>query len=203
MATSPKGTDRRVQRTRQVIRQAFLEVVQEKGLMGASVQEVTERANISRGTFYAHYADKYELVDSIVREEFQRAVSKLPLTAGWSKNTLFLLIQITLEFFRSTYQHHHRSRDIAPVLERAIREEMNDLILTLLKSNKNQNNHSYIPLETISQVISWTIFGAAIQGSEKTPTISAESIAQDVTTMIMDGVTQLGININPEKHRSR
>jgi AcrR family transcriptional regulator len=194
MATPPKGTDRRVQRTRQVIREAFLAVVREKGLMGASVREVTERANVSRGTFYAHYADKYELVDAIIREEFQRVVGKVPLSSGWNRATLFLLIQTTLEFFRSTYQQHHRSNDIAPLLERAIREEMNDLLLALLRENRDQSSHVHIPLQTISQIMSWTIFGAAVEGSQKTSTIPSEKIARDVTMMIMDGITPLGID---------
>src|SRR5512147_455063 len=111
MTLSSKGSDRRTQKTRQAIRQAFVEIVREKGLLGASVQEVTERANVSRGTFYAHFADKYALVDSIVREEFQRVVSNLPLNSGWNRETLYLIIKTMLEYFKSIYQHHHRSRE--------------------------------------------------------------------------------------------
>ncbi len=92
MATRPKGNDRRVLRTRQMIRTAFIEVVQEKGLAGTSVQDIADRANVSRGTFYAHYADKYALIELIVREEFQQAVRNLPIQAELSRNSLRLLI---------------------------------------------------------------------------------------------------------------
>ncbi len=193
MASSLKSSDRRNQKTRQAIRQAFVEIVREKGLLGASVQEVTERANVSRGTFYAHFADKYALVDSIVREEFQRVVSALPLDSGWNRETLHLLIKTMLEYFKSIYQHHHRSREIAPLLEQAVHEELNQLVFALLKTAKKQEGGSQISLETMAQVISWTIFGAAIQWSQKTTTISSEKMAQDITVMVMDGVTQLGI----------
>src|SRR5690348_9052717 len=84
MATPPKNVDRRVQRTRQLLRQAFVEVAQEKGLTAVSVQDITERANIHRGTFYTHYEDKYALVYSLIREEIQYILSgKLPPVPQW------------------------------------------------------------------------------------------------------------------------
>ncbi len=193
MATVPKGSDRRVQKTRQVIRQAFIEIAREKGTMDATIQEITERANVSRGTFYAHFADKYELVDSIVRENFQHAVGMVPISSGWNREALQTLIQTILEYFKGIYKHHRRSRDITPLLEQAIHDEMNTVILALLK---DQAPHTHIPLETISQIISWTIYGAAIQWSQKGVTISSEQLAQDVVAMIIDGVTRLGIRPN-------
>lgn len=194
MATAPKGVDRRVQKTRQVIRQAFVEIVREKGLVGATVQEVTERANISRGTFYAHYADKYELADVIVREEFQKAIkTALPVNAGWNRKTLQILVQTLLENFKGIYQRHQHSREIAPILEQALHEELSKVILALFKQNVKQKSTMHLSLETTAQVISWTIFGAAVAWSQKGVTISAQQMAEDIVVMIMDGVTKLGI----------
>jgi AcrR family transcriptional regulator len=67
MATPPKNVDRRAQRTRQVLWQAFLEIMQEKGFTAMSIQEITERANVHRGTFYAHFANKYASLETILR----------------------------------------------------------------------------------------------------------------------------------------
>ena len=170
MTISAKTSDRRTQKTRQAIRQAFVDIVREKGLLGASVQAICERANVSRGTFYVHYADKYALVDSIVREEFQKALSAIPPNSGWNRETLHLLIRTTLEYFKSVYQHHHRSRELAPFLEQAVHEELNRLFFSMLKHAKKQDAGSQISIETMAQVISWTIFGAAIQWSQKTTT---------------------------------
>ncbi|GCE29255.1 hypothetical protein KDA_47390 [Dictyobacter alpinus] len=71
MATPPKNVDLRAQRTRQLLWQAFLDIMQEKGFTAMSIQEITERANVHRGTFYAHFADKYALLEAILREEFR------------------------------------------------------------------------------------------------------------------------------------
>jgi AcrR family transcriptional regulator len=105
MATPPKNVDRRAQRTRQVLWQAFLKIMQEKGFTAVSIQEITERANVHRGTFYAHFADKYALLEAIIREEFRDLLtSTLPSESQWERNTLHLLIETTLDYFKSMHR---------------------------------------------------------------------------------------------------
>lgn len=53
--------DRRSQRTRQALGDAFVELLMEKGYDALSVKDIIERANVGRSTFYSHYADKDEL----------------------------------------------------------------------------------------------------------------------------------------------
>ena len=55
-------TDRRIQRTRQSLRNALLELIKEKGFDAISTEEITERANVGRATFYLHYKDKEDLL---------------------------------------------------------------------------------------------------------------------------------------------
>src|SRR6266849_3955451 len=74
-----KGVDPRVKRTRQLLQQAFLELFREKSFASITVQDIAERATVNRATFYAHFEDKYALLDSMIREQFQQvAASKLP-----------------------------------------------------------------------------------------------------------------------------
>src|SRR5262245_35873900 len=122
MATARRQSDRRIQRTQQLLRQAFLDIVVEKGFGATSIQDITERANVNRGTFYTHFADKYELLDSVMREQFhQQLASNLPPPAGWDKPSLYLLIQAVLDNFEGKYQHRsHPSpilAEVAPRLE--------------------------------------------------------------------------------------
>lgn len=53
--------DRRSQRTRQALGDAFVELLMERGYDAISIKDVIERANVGRSTFYSHYADKDEL----------------------------------------------------------------------------------------------------------------------------------------------
>ncbi|QES03157.1 TetR/AcrR family transcriptional regulator [Streptomyces venezuelae] len=67
MDMKPAG-DRRVRRTRAALRQALVELVLDKGFHAVTVEEVTERADVGRATFYAHYRDKEDLLVGIVRD---------------------------------------------------------------------------------------------------------------------------------------
>ena len=67
--------DRRIRKTRQVLRQSFASLLAEKPLEDITVKELTERSDINRGTFYCHYKDIYDLKDQIERELFDEFVA--------------------------------------------------------------------------------------------------------------------------------
>ena len=60
--------DRRVQRTRAAVLAALLDLVGERRWERISVQDVIERAGVSRSTFYAHYDNKLDVITSGVPE---------------------------------------------------------------------------------------------------------------------------------------
>lgn len=61
--------DRRTKRTRQAIKSAFVSLILEKGYESVTIQDIAQRADYNRGTFYNHYLGKEELLQDI-REEF-------------------------------------------------------------------------------------------------------------------------------------
>jgi len=56
--------DRRVVRTRQLLRDALVSLILERGYDEVTVQDVLDRANLGRSTFYAHYRNKDDLLFS-------------------------------------------------------------------------------------------------------------------------------------------
>ncbi|HNB54384.1 MAG TPA: TetR/AcrR family transcriptional regulator [Anaerolineales bacterium] len=73
--------DRRVQRTRQLIRDAMIALIAEKGYEKITIQDILDRANIGRSTFYAHYRDKEDLLlrgvaEIAYGEEMEEAVQE-------------------------------------------------------------------------------------------------------------------------------
>ena len=56
-----RPVDRRVRRTQKAIRDAFISLVLERGYDHVLIEEIAERADIGRATFYAHYSDKDDL----------------------------------------------------------------------------------------------------------------------------------------------
>ncbi|MGN0520992.1 MAG: TetR/AcrR family transcriptional regulator [Candidatus Fimenecus sp.] len=64
----PKAEYKSAVRSRARIRDAFVELLQEKPPEKITVTDIVKRAEINRGTFYAHYADIYALLDSVSEE---------------------------------------------------------------------------------------------------------------------------------------
>jgi AcrR family transcriptional regulator len=189
MATPPKGMDRRVQRTRQSLQQAFKEVTQEKSFEATNIQDITDRANVNRGTFYAHFEDKYALLEAIIREEFHDLLTNhIPPVDHWDRQTVQSLIQNVLEYFNRTRRRCHLSAGNVALFERATHEELSGLLLTWLQQSKCAENQ--VPLETVAQIMSCAIFGGAIKWSQEM-TKSSEQMANDVLLVIMDGVGRL------------
>lgn len=54
--------DRRTQRTRRLLQKALMELILEKGYDSVTVEDITERADLGRTTFYLHFKDKEELL---------------------------------------------------------------------------------------------------------------------------------------------
>ena len=73
---SNASTDRRVVRTRQVITEAFLNLISEQPFAKVNIKDITELADVNRSTFYSHFQDKYDLLNQLVQEHLH-ALSQL------------------------------------------------------------------------------------------------------------------------------
>lgn len=63
--------DLRIIKTKKVINESFLELFNNQDFEKITVKDITENAQIGRKTFYLHYLDKYDLLDSIVDKKFE------------------------------------------------------------------------------------------------------------------------------------
>lgn len=73
-------TDQRTRVTKILIRKAFTELLTHKPIQSISIKELCDQAGISRGTFYAHYVDIYDLLEKIENEmlhDFEVALEPL------------------------------------------------------------------------------------------------------------------------------
>jgi AcrR family transcriptional regulator len=77
-------TDRRTQRTRRQLTDALGELIRVKRYESITVQEITDRADVGRSTFYAHFTDK----DDLVADSVRRMVGTLEADEAGPRNTL-------------------------------------------------------------------------------------------------------------------
>lgn len=79
---APERLDPRVRRTRRLLRDALLALVRERGFDAISVQDLAERAEVNRATFYLHYRDKYDLLTQSMKDMLDELVSPQYLQGG-------------------------------------------------------------------------------------------------------------------------
>jgi AcrR family transcriptional regulator len=188
MAPQVNANDPRVKRTRQLLLQAFMALAEEThNIPAISVQAIAERAMVNRATFYAHFEDKYALLESWMREMFQRALqSPLQASSALQANTLRAVILAVLDFLVDFRRHMKPvNKRYEPLFLIALQQEFHAFILNWLNQVPSQAPAHPPILETTAMVISWAIFGTAMQWSRGKPTSSAEEMADHVLTIVV------------------
>ena len=72
--------DRRVRRTQKLLKESLVQLMSEKAFKDITIKDITERADLNRGTFYLHYSDTYDLLTAMengVLEDFQEMITAL------------------------------------------------------------------------------------------------------------------------------
>jgi AcrR family transcriptional regulator len=193
MLTHVKSVDPRIKRTNQLLQQALLELSREKRFASIIVQDITERATVNRATFYAHFEDKYELLESIIREQFQQMVtSKLPTTSRGGVNTLRVLIGAVFDYF-SEVQSRLQPTDTAleSLVEQIVQQELSKFLVNWLKQVPVSGTARRVPVATMASVMSWAMFGAAIQWNSGARITTKEQMVNQVLSVLTEGVTHL------------
>jgi len=198
--TEVKRVDPRIIRTRKLLLQAFTEVLKEKDFDAINILDITERATVNRATFYAHFPDKYALMDAYIRGVFQQfVVSQLPAQPHWDDASLRLLIRAT---FEGLYKFHsyckHSKTHFDPRAAQAMQEEIMQILQSWLKQERDVRIQRGM-LETVASLMSWAIFGIAAEWSYKEDALSAEEMTHQVFLILTEGVARLVPGLLTEK----
>jgi AcrR family transcriptional regulator len=180
--------DPRAKRTRQLLLEAFGQLVTEKSFEDITVQDITERATVNRATFYAHFQDKYILAEQFVQEWVQRALHKnFPPGAAFTSENLQLLIQTLCEFLAQMHTHCAPSnrQQFDSVLEQEVKQQVYEILLDWLKQNALPRSANQTQIELQATMASWAMYGAARRWSQGERKESAEQFARNALPMFM------------------
>jgi AcrR family transcriptional regulator len=114
MATTP---DRRVRRTRKALLDALLALMIDKGYEAISVQDIIERADVGRSTFYSHYTDKDDLL-----QDGMAGLRTIVERSEAAPHDGRRMLGFSLNLFRHIHEHQQLARALfarpgrAPVL---------------------------------------------------------------------------------------
>ncbi len=106
--------DRRVRRTRRLLRDALVALILEKGYDRVTVQDVLDRADVGRATFYAHFRDKDDLLVSGFEELRESLRQQLAKFTGAQADPLHLAEG--LELTRVRFEHADDNRRLYQAL---------------------------------------------------------------------------------------
>jgi len=173
--------DPRVKRTRALIEQAFNGLLEEKGFQSISVQDITERAEINRSTFYAHFVDKYALLETSITQTFRQEMEKRTLSAcHYSVENLQALIVTVCDFIMQANTHCLATDSQFEILvEKQVKQEIRDLLEYWL-----EQSGSTVDPKMAATAASWAIYGLALQWSNDKQQAKAESFAEQISPQI-------------------
>lgn len=158
-----KKQDRRVARTQQLIRQALLALIREKGFEPLTVQEIIDRANVGRATFYAHFDSKEDLLISGF-EEFRaslRARQRDAMSRGRTAE------ERLLGFSHEVFAHTDQYRDVFRAMAgkrsgAAVQRLLHKLIVDLVREDVRvtaSTTDRAMPADALVQFIAGGLFG--------------------------------------------
>lgn len=185
-------TDRRIKRSQRQLKQAFMELMREKGFPAITIQDIADRADVNRGTFYAHFPDKYALLETAIREKFRTLLeTSLPSATGLEEARLRILIRTVLEHFKDMNGRCYPIDTVNPLFERAVQEELFAFLLHWLKQSRAGPGEAALPAETLALMTSWAIFGAAMDWSKGKSRYTSEQMTDQVITVLKEGALRL------------
>lgn len=155
--------DRRVRRTRELLHDAFISLIIEKGYEKTTIQDILDRADVGRSTFYVHYQDKEALLMAsfdAMREQLQRELSDIP-AAG----PIDLTLPATL-LFEHAYRNQRVYRALCghrggALVQRYLRRLIGDLLRERLRPQFSQAG-TEVPADVVAEFYTSAALGLLV-----------------------------------------
>jgi AcrR family transcriptional regulator len=183
--------DPRVTRTRKLLLDAFVSLQAEKAFDEITVQDIATRATVNRATFYAHFVDKYTLVDELIREGFtQMLQQRMATRAGSIEEHLRRLLLAVCDFWTALHgQCKHSYRMFDSLVEAQVKAQLREQVRSVMLTRSGPRSHSHPRVELLATLVSWAIYGAALEWSQRPGGQSAEAFVAEALPLIAASIT--------------
>lgn len=167
--------DPRVARTQKLIRDALKSLLAEKSFESISVQDIAERATLNRATFYAHFTDKFALLDAIIREDVAaRLVEGDPLNATDTR-TLLRAVASNVFGFVGSHRKCRIDRDFEPQFESAMEAALGEFLQPTFE-------------HCTAMLIASALVGSAMNWRHQAAKMDPAPIVAKIVDILVDGV---------------
>jgi AcrR family transcriptional regulator len=181
-ASCAEALDPRIRRTRELLQHALAKLLEQKEFEKISVHDITDVATVNRATFYAHYPDKFALLECLVAGQFNALLAERGVRFdGTCASAIRGIILGVGDFLAQTPRMEcERRRQMEPHLESAVVAVVGRMLLDGLK----QHPASEPSPEMRAAAASWAIYGAARQWVHTPDRTSSEAMAETVLNLI-------------------
>lgn len=194
MDKKPEKKDRRIGKTQKSIRDAIMDLIEEKDVSLITVKELAERANINRKTFYMHYSNIDDIFDKIENELIEKFLLIL------DKDDFSQVQFDEYSFFTSLNNVINEDFDFYQKLIRA--NSYNFLLIKvkkILKATIIENFHKKLNIneEVLNLYAEFTASGVMsmyIERFKMDSTLSLEDLAKAASNIAFNGINSIIVN---------
>jgi AcrR family transcriptional regulator len=176
-----KTVDRRVQKTHQLLQSALMALIHEKGFEALSVQDIIDRANVGRATFYAHFDNKEDLLVSRLddfRTTLLRQQKQAHAEVARANDRMFAYgraLFIHVDEHRTVFRAMVGKRSGA-VIQHLFHKMLVDLVREDLRAVATPNTAGAAPREAVVHLIAGGLFGLVLWWVDGPLKLSVEDV---------------------------
>jgi AcrR family transcriptional regulator len=195
MLSTIERIDPRTVRTRALLLDAFGQLLGEKSFEELTVQDITARATVNRATFYAHFPDKYALLDEMMATAFARSLERRLTAPAHNTHTflrqLFLAVTDHLSTIGTRCQRSLKTFEA--LMETQIKTDLRMQVRSWVAEQPELRAQSAAKLDVVATLLSWSIYGAAIEWRKQTVRQPADAFADEVVPLFAATIATLAI----------
>jgi AcrR family transcriptional regulator len=175
----------KVAKTKKLIKETLLDLIEEKGFEAISVRDITLKAGLNRGTFYLHYRDKYDLMEKSQNEILEGLQDRLIFIRPKEMNEFYsndMIYPPILNVYQYLKENQRFIKILIstkgdPAFPKKMKEHIKDSIYEKLVDLLEEEYMIDIPHEYTTAFISSAFFGLMEQWLEKEEPIISEEMA--------------------------
>jgi AcrR family transcriptional regulator len=177
--SATEATDPRILRSRQMLMEALVKLLDRKEFNDISVQEIADEATLNRATFYLHYADKNALLQALTANRFRALIDQRGLSFTNCDGALRAIALGVCDYLAETTSYPSQLTKMS--LEGSIIPVVEGMFLEGAAHHPAQPRVDPALLGTTA---AWAIFGAARRWLQTPDRIPAEEMAAKIEAMV-------------------
>lgn len=182
--------DPRVLRTRQLVRASFRDLLRRKGFDAITIKDIAQKATINRATFYAHFEDKYALLDEVTEQAFQEMIPEQVANAQeFTDEICDQLILLTHQYIVDFYRICRLdSNTMATLVDEKIKKMLQQTIESIFLKEDTHHGADRHHIKIMAAMTGSAIYGAAHYWLNVEEKVRTNVLVDIVRPYVMNGI---------------